>query len=462
MIHTRRTGIAIALLIAAAMAAQLAAYWPGVMIWDSIRQYRQALSGRYDDWHPPAMNWLWHQLLAIHAGPAPMLVLQALIGWGGIALLAGWAVRAGRPRLAAALVACALMPIPFALGGAVIKDSLMAAFTLLAAGLIACTHGRAGWRLRAMGLAALVAASTLRFNALPATLPLAVALLPAHWRETRANLVAATLLLAVPLALAMPAANRLLDAQRSGVGLSLVIFDLGGITKESGADAFPPLDLADPVAIDRRCYDPEKWDSYAWWVDAPCPIGFDRVGAALRRQGANPYAFLARAILRHPWAYARHRLHHFAINSRLLARGPVERPVFAESDPNPWGYRVAPGPLLAAIDRAALWSAATPIGWPIWWMALAAGVLILWRRLETGWLAGPLALSSLLYGLFYLAVSVASEMRYHLWTVEAAALATVIAAADLVNGAPAPRRRLALALAPVVLVTLIAGAWRLA
>ena len=36
-----------------------ALFWPGIMTWDAIRQYGQAVSGQYDDWHPPAMNWLW-------------------------------------------------------------------------------------------------------------------------------------------------------------------------------------------------------------------------------------------------------------------------------------------------------------------------------------------------------------------------------------------------------------------
>ena len=56
-----------ALLLAMALvgAAQAYAYAPGLMTWDSIRQYGQALSGDFDDWHPPAMEWLWRQLLPI-------------------------------------------------------------------------------------------------------------------------------------------------------------------------------------------------------------------------------------------------------------------------------------------------------------------------------------------------------------------------------------------------------------
>ena len=167
------------LLLAAGAVGQLIAFWPGIMVWDAIRQYRQALSGRYDDWHPPAMNWLWRQLGIFGAGPAPMLVLQAALYWGGFALLAMAAARRDR-RLAWAVAACALLPVPYLLVGTVLKDSLMAGALLLAAGMIAMR--RPGDRLLVIGAAVLlVAAATLRFNAVPACLPLALLLVPVGW-----------------------------------------------------------------------------------------------------------------------------------------------------------------------------------------------------------------------------------------------------------------------------------------
>jgi hypothetical protein len=71
-------GLGLRLTAAAVMGALLtaSAYWPGLMTWDPVRQYGEALSGQIDDWHPPAMQWLWRQLLAVHSGPAPMLIMQ--------------------------------------------------------------------------------------------------------------------------------------------------------------------------------------------------------------------------------------------------------------------------------------------------------------------------------------------------------------------------------------------------
>jgi hypothetical protein len=390
-----------------------------------------------------------------------MLVLQVVTGWAGLMLLGLRAQRLGRPRMAIALLCCGFLPIPFALMGAVIKDAVMAAALLLAVGLFAWRDARWGRAATIGAVLLIVVASAVRFNAFLAGVPLIVALLPPYWRASPVRLGVAVALVAVPLVLALPVANRLLHASPSGVELSLVIFDLGGITAASGVDAFPPQPVADPVAINRGCYDPEKWDSYAWWVDRPCPIGFDSIRAELARSGASGTRLWLGAIFAHPIAYAVHRLRHFNVNSRFIVRGDVERPVFEDSDPNPWGYRLRGGGLHILVDDAALGTAATPLGWPIWWMALAAAVLIAGPCLPSGGATAPLALSSLLYGLGYLPLSVASEMRYHLWTMTAAMLAAVIAASDIGAGAPIGRTRSVLAVAPLAAVTLIGLATRL-
>ncbi|MBN8807338.1 MAG: hypothetical protein J0I47_03745 [Sphingomonas sp.] len=441
------------------------AYWPGFMTWDAIRQYGQALTGEFDDWHPPAMGWLWRQLTAIHAGPAPMLVVQLTLEWVGLALLAGWAWARGRGGLAALILACGFLPFPLALTGEVLKDCLMAGALLAAAGALAQVEGSRHatvWRIA--GLALLVFAATLRFNAFLATVPLAVALLPRAWWRGRGRLLVATAVSAAVMVAALPVANRLIGAKPSGVGLSLVIFDLGGITHFSGQFAFPPItdfDASDdPAGIVSACYDPSKWDRYAWWGAAPCDIGFDNVDDAFTAQHISPYRWWAGEIAAHPFAYAEHRLTHFDINARLFSRDLAERPVQIDPPPNDWGYRVTPGPLLGAIDAAAVWSAATPLGWPILWMAVALGVLIAGSASPSARVFVPLALSSLLYGLGYGVFSVASELRYHLWTILAAMIAALIVASNLLDGARVPRPRLIAAAVPPLLILVACVAWR--
>jgi hypothetical protein len=454
---TWRVGAALLLAMIAAATLQLAAFWPGIMIWDAIRQYRQSLSGVYDDWHPPAMNWLWRQLLPIHSGPAPMLALQALLYWGGFALLAAAALRRGRPWLAAAIASCALLPIPFVLTGAVLKDSLMAGTLLFASGLIAWRR-EDEWPLRIAAILLLIAAATLRFNAVPACLPLFVVALPAAWRRTWHRLALTTIVATVPLVAAMPVANRLLHAQHSGVELSLVIYDLGGIGRYAGIDAFPPVGVADPVAVNAHCYRPVSWDSYAWWGPEPCPIGFTNLQPVFAARHLDPYALWAKAIVAHPLAYAEHRLAHFDNNSRFLVDDADLPTLSLQTDPNPWNFRLAPSALRDTLGAIAIWSSHTPLGWPICWLALGLGVLWLAWRQPDRTLALPLALSAWLYGISYLPLSVASEIRYHFWTATGIALATAILLADARG---IPKRRLAIAFVPLLVVVVLCVAARL-
>ncbi|MDQ2879032.1 MAG: hypothetical protein M3R41_08145, partial [Pseudomonadota bacterium] len=143
----RRPLAVLALALAAMLAAlawQIAAFAPGIMTWDAVRQYGEALSGHYDDWHPPAMDWLWRQLTRIATGPGPMFAVQLGLYWAGQAGLMLWAWRARRPGLGLTFAIAATLPIPIALMGGVLKDCLMAGALLSATALLAWTPTRGG------------------------------------------------------------------------------------------------------------------------------------------------------------------------------------------------------------------------------------------------------------------------------------------------------------------------------
>ena len=442
----------VALFMLACLALQISIFWPGIMTWDAIRQYGQAVSGHYDDWHPPAMNWLWRQLRRVAAGPAPMLVLQGLLYWGGSGLLVLAALRRGLHRSALAMLVLSLSPIALVLVATILKDSLFAGALLCAAGLLAVSRTEARWP-RILAALLLIAAATLRFNAVPACLPLLVALVPADWRRTLPRLAATALVATIPLVLALPLANAALRAERSGVELSLVIYDLGGIGRYSHADVFPPTAVADPVAVNHACYSPVSWDRYAWWGEAPCAIGFATLRGPLTHP-YSPYRWWAAALLRHPLAYAEHRLAHFDRNTRFLVRDAALPSLSIASDPNPWGYTLAANSARDFVTALATASLATPLGWPACWIALAFGLVVLRPALgEDGEIAPALAWSALLYALSYLPLSVASEVRYHFWTIAATGVAAALLLPQRATW-DVPRWRLALALGPFAAILL--------
>lgn len=423
-------GLPLAALLAATVTAS--AYWPGLMTWDAVRQYTQALSGMMDDWHPPTMELIWRQAIPICPGPASMLVLQLALYWGGWTTIAVAFWRRGRRRVSWALLCCGLWPLGFALTGMVLKDCLMAGALLAGAGLIALRQDRGGLVSGLVAAGILFFAATLRFNAFAACLPLMVALLPPAWRARWPRLVLLSSVTTLALMAAMPIANRMIGARPSGVELSLIIFDLGGITQNSGVSVFPEeLSVRDPVAANHTCYRPDKWDSYSNWVNPECPLGFSAWNDNIAPGGINPYSSWAHAIMSHPFAYAEHRLRHFAISTRILPlTDQIERPLPNTEAPNPWGFKVTPNPMMHLIDDLAVAVAHTPLGWPITWIGAAVGALISSWRLPGARLIAPLALSSVLYGCTYAVFGVASELRYHLWTELAALIAVVLVVAD--------------------------------
>ena len=167
------------------------------------------------------------------------------------------------------------------------------------------------------------------------------------------------------------------------------------------------------------------------------------------------------AIVSHPIAYATHRLYHFNLNSRFMVRWAIKQPVWNESRSTYKQFDITPNPILHGIDRAAFRNVQLPVGWPIWWLAVTAGVLILSPGLKSRNFIVPVGLSALLYGFGYIALSVALETRYHMWTIIAALIVTAVAMEDLRTGSRPSRRRLLVAAAPVLLVTILGFAARL-
>ena len=215
----------------------------------------------------------------------------------------------------------------------------------------------------------------------------------------------------------MPIANRLLDAKPSGVEFSLITYDLGGITYYSRVDVFPAMPpVADPRDINTGCYNKVSWDRYAWWGEAPCAIGFDTVRAAFVANRQSPTRWWLMSIVHHPMAYAEHRFSHFSRNIRLSTNGPKLPSLSPKSDPNEWNIITRTNPLSDAIDRLAVDSERTPLGWPFCWMLLGSAALLALPQARQRGCSEALLWSGLLYGLSDLPLSVASEVRNHLWT----------------------------------------------
>jgi hypothetical protein len=413
------------------------------------------------------MAWLWRRLMFVQPGPGPMFDLQVALYWSGIMLLAAWALKRRHPRLALALTCVGFIPAPLALAGTVTKDCLMAGALGCSAGMIlwqrfARDHRAARLCLGFGIMAMLLFAAALRLNAVLACVPLAVAALPASFLRTKARIGASVILASTVFLLVGPAVNALLDAEKTDVQLSLIIFDLGGITEHSQQSAFPDLHVRDPVAVNHRCYDPYQWDSYSDWAKRPCPLGFSAFQSAVDEDDLHPTAIWAEAIIAHPLAYAEHRLSHFNRSTWFLVPKSPTGTAWTQSVPNPWGYTVHQNAALRSLNAVTDAAALTPFGWPIFWISLGIATLMLASAARVSAQAMAITASATIYGLGFLVVGVAVGMRYYMWTITGAALGFVLVVSELLSSRTVlSQRRVWLSGAVAVIPTCIALAARL-
>jgi hypothetical protein len=446
------------LMLFALFGAQIWIFRWGVITPDTVFQWRQALTGSYDDWHPPVTAWLWRQLMPLGDGTAPVLIFDCALYWLGAGLLADALRRRGQPwAMAAVLIACAA-PIPFGQIGAILKDPLLAACCLTAAGLILTRETMGGgWRPLAAGMAGLllVLATATRFNAVFATAPLLVALLPARdtnrpWRIIATLAAAAALLFSSSTLI-----NRFaLQPHRGRPIFSLINFDLAGIVAHGGGPAYPNLTPEAALAITARCYAPNLYNP----TDLPeCNAVEDALSTFVTARHISPLQPWLAAVAASPGAYLRHRLAHLNRNLRLFVSTVPADAFYVMSEPNDLGLRFVEGPAARLIYRAAVAMAVSPLGRPATWLAVAVGLLLIGQRLPSSRFILAAAASPIGYGGGYAAISVASDLRYNLWTMLAAAIALVVAIADCAAD-PQTRPRpplLALAALPTILVVAV-------
>ncbi|WP_157217297.1 hypothetical protein [Flavisphingomonas formosensis] len=412
-------------------AAQIYLFHWGAILPDAVEQYRQALTGRYEDWHPPIMAWLWRQLLHIAPGAGPMLVLDCVVYWAGLGLIADGLRRRGARIAAWMVLLVGLVPIPFGQMGSVLKDSFLTALTLLVAGMLVwhlLVRRPLGWPQRLLCLLLILIAAATRFNAFLALAPLAVMLAPARWRSTLPRLLLTTALAGAALLVLGHAINTvLLKPVKTQPFLSLVTFDLGGMTVRSGQNLFPQYGPDEGLALARHCYTDAMFNPRS---ASECYDAEDGFADWLQKNNADPVRYWLTTIMTHPSAYAAHRLAHFNRNIRFLERDVPDDAIFLASAPNPYGLSFKPGPGARAVYLAATALARSPLGRPATWLFVTA-ILLFVRRDPPVVL---LSASALLYGLGYLAVSVAPDLRYNLWTMIGGMLALLLAFAGSGKG----------------------------
>jgi hypothetical protein len=411
--------------------ALTAAYSPGQMSVDSVEQLAQARNGAVGDWHSPFLTYFWGWLLQLYLGPETMLWAQQSCYWSGAALLAGTLARLNRYGAAWAVIAVSLFP-PFLLFNSyILKDTAHYSAMFLASALsyrAFSTVSRHAWIWILGAAIVLIASNFIRINGAFAVVPflLFILLSPERLKPIRLGIFivffSALLIVGVRFINAS-----ITNTKPSDVEQSIQLFDLAGIHFFSRDPEVWGSFQVTTSNID-TCYTSFYWDVFG--KNAICGFLRSRMGAGADGDFDESAALVRKslwkkAIIDHPISYARHRLSHF--NSAIFFAVPALHARFNHA------VRDGSGPgrqSLTTKDIKLDYIKKSFAVWPVTWLTLSFSSLVLiWPKLEnsrTAVFSVALLASGLVYGLAYLVIGVASDIRYHLWTILATMLAAVI------------------------------------
>jgi hypothetical protein len=435
-VRHREAVVAIAV-AALGLVVEIVAFWPGIVSYDSLIQYQQAIGvAAYTDHHPAVMAWVWALLLHVLPGPAPMLVLHAAMTWTALALLALGALRRGRCH-AWTLPFAGFAPVILGMQGPIWKDVGMTSAFLLGAAIVyvaSASRPASGRALVAAGVP-LFYATAVRANAPAAALPLLV-YAASRWRgrgRVNASLAIGAALLAALLAIQWGLA-RSMQVRHAHFAQYIEAFDIAAIRCGGGDAALPAAFIVrSPTALPLcEAFDPVQVDFlFANGAKTPLTASDDR--SALRELGTA----WRHAIATNPGLYLGHRARVFAAMMGVGIAADRRAPFLQASLGNPYGFAFAPNALTGVIGASVAAAVALQLTNGFLWLAVAAIVVVVaTRRLrlaradDDGCAAIALALASsaLAYALPYFFVGVAPDLRYLDWVMAATLIAAILVA----------------------------------
>ena len=215
---------------------------------------------------------------------------------------------------------------------------------------------------------------------------------------------------------------------------SIMVFDLGGISRFTGQNQFPVTwILSESKLLLEGCYRPTEWDIY--WRLEPCEFVMRKLERDEKIFGTRAVVDAwTRAVFRHPIAYLEHRAgFHVEFSHGCKSHDVGGR----RRTSGPGGlYRSARLCGAQAYSRRAEADAVVCAG--TWFVACIALCGFAWRRRETaeGAFAIGLCGTAAMYVATFFAVGVASDFRYGYLAV----LATIAGGVALLAPTPRPVR----------------------
>jgi hypothetical protein len=414
-------------------------FYPGTMDWDSARIASMAASNQYEDWFPPAFTFIWKITDSVASNPGTIWLFQLAMTMGGLFLLAFSLLRRGWPKLAAAVGVGSIMP-PF-----VYMFHEMTKDTFMASGLI-CLSGLSAYLLTirrnrlllssafpfVMTLAALVLST--RYNSIFALAPLFWLALYAIVERKTVRAVGVVALGLIVLFAAMYTFTRfVLKPDWRPLETTLIALDIAGITKEVGAPVSALADSKEFLDDIARCYTAVAWDSL---VRKDCASYNDHVYQKYLTDRTYVLGEWAKAIVKNPIAYARHRIAYFLSLLMFTCEDECSQPgiPLAEATHNTPGAEIRKPVLAIAYEDMARTFFRIVRPWFVFLLVTLIGTWSAYVLFVRGDNDDPAALivfslstSAWLYTAAYLVIGIASEFRYVYWPYQALLFSILVA-----------------------------------
>jgi hypothetical protein len=398
---------------------------------DSISQLAQARTRRFGDWHPPLMTWTWSLLNAVIPGPLGMLLFHNLMFWAGLALVIYLTPVATflAPLL---IITIGFFPPVVALLSTIWKDVGMGASMLLASSLMLYADRRSSRPALLLAICCLLYGFSVRYNAAPAVLPLALWSGFIGYRlfdlKTHRPLFVSSCL-GTGIFVVIASSGVLINSQLTTVRMypiqQLLLYDLAAISVKTQTLQFPDYLISGSLTIAdlERLYTPARARTL-YYGDDPAKLDLTSSQHDLDRLTRQ----WLHAVPRFFGTYLQHRLNVFATQLGATTES-VCVPYWDGIEWNRFGIEFEGSQLNNLVMDKYLAPTADSILFRGWFYLVVSAGVALWcfNRCRTYGL-GLFAIS--LSGLFYLASFViagnACDFRLNWWTVITTLVVTVV------------------------------------
>jgi len=412
----------------------LLTFYPGSMSVDSYNQFYQAVSGVYDDWHPPVMAWLWRHLLWIKEGPQPMLLLHLGLFWGGLYLI--WRMLAEKKSWCRILVPMiGFMPPVIGMVGVIWKDIGLGSTILMTIGLWNSLQDH--FKLRAFLVSLLlIYASWVRHNSIALTAPFIMAIpwfpdFPSDIKSRKSPRY--RLGLGVVLVLTVVVANkifdyRILEAHRTFPITGLILNDISKIEEETQQEILPEIFKTKNYSKDKVHLAVNDRNTWRMIYPGDAPV---RIPPGEKENSELKQLWLSNIFL-HFTPYMKYRWFHFQSLMRM-GYGQCYANHFYMPEKFGGGLSYMKSWRNYLDEKTTQWAADTPLfsGWFYMVFALIGLGLSFWSGNKNNLLAQLCFVSVLSYPISYFLSSVSCDLRY-VWPVTfITAIGWVLLLADL-------------------------------